>query len=513
MARQNKQNKSTANRILVIELVIMILLLLVVTTIVSNRTRQNALDHMATVTDERSKIVSNYVDRAEAALTAYSRSAQIINLLKNPDNDKALQAAQKYTVTYSKDIPFLEGIYASKWTTQVLVHTNSKIAGMITRKTPESLEQLQNAMLEAGNGVYDTGIISSPASHKQIVSMYKAVYDENMNPIGLVGIGIFTDGLISDLDKLASRDLEQSTYSMIDVATKQYIFHANSYMIQKEAETPEVLALCDRFSNPADTSDTVGNFEFKEDGVNYVSAYSYMPDHNWILMFNDTRSEVYGLTYAMRLFLLLFGLLMIGLMIVFHLLNKRAEQTNQKLSSQLVKTERTKQSLTTAMFQDILTEANNRVSFSMDASKLNAVEDGCYYFVFFNISEFSQINSTYGNDAGDQVLLSTVQALRKVFLNGKIYRTGSDEFLIVIPSNDSTEAYNDIINNVNTAHAILLTPHETPAGQINAEYKIAVAKKSDNINASIISSLKDLTNRNGVAVFGQVQYLDLDQAN
>ena len=88
MARQNKQNNSTANRILVIELVIMILLLLVVTTIVSNRTRQNALDHMATVTDERSKIVSNYVDRAEAALTAYSRSAQIINLLKNPDNDK-----------------------------------------------------------------------------------------------------------------------------------------------------------------------------------------------------------------------------------------------------------------------------------------------------------------------------------------------------------------------------------------------------------------------------------------
>ena len=111
------------------------------------------------------------------------------------------------------------------------------------------------------------------------------------------------------------------------------------------------------------------------------------------------------------------------------------------------------------------------------------------------------------------MLLSTVEALRKVFLTGKIYRTGSDEFLIVLPSEDTTAAYNDVINNVNTAHAILLTPHETPAGQINAEYKIAVAKKSENINASIISSLKDLTNRNGVAVFGQVQYLDLDQAN
>lgn len=513
MATQKNQTKSTANRILIIELVIMILLLLAVTTIVSNRTRQNALEHMATVTDERSRIVSNYVERAEAALTAYSRSAQIINLLKNQDNEKAVQTAQIYTVTYSRDIPFLEGIYASKWSSEVLVHTNNKIAGMITRKTPESLAELQDSLLAAGDGVYDIGIISSPATHKQIVSMYKAVYDENNEPIGLVGIGIYTDGLISDLDKLAARDLEQSTYSMIDVTTKQYIFHANSYMIQKEAGIPEVLDLCDRFSDPANTPDSVGNFEFQESGIKYVSAYSYMPDHNWILMYNDTRSEVYGLTYAMRLFLLLFGLLMIGLMIVFHLLNKRAEQTNQKLNSQLIKTEKTKQSLTTAMFQDILTEANNRVSFSMDAAKLDPVQDGCYYFVFFNIAEFSQINSTYGNDAGDQILLSTVEALRKVFLNGSIYRTGSDEFLVVIPSAESPEAYNDIINNVNTAHAILLTPHETPAGQINAEYKIAVAKKSDIINASIISSLKDLTNRNGVAVFGQVQYLDLDQVN
>lgn len=511
MATHKAKNKSTANRILAIELVVMILLLLAVTTVVSNRTRQSALEHMATITDERSIIVNNYIQRAEAALTAYSRSAQINNMLRNPDNQKIVQTAQKYTVAYSKDIPFLEGIYASKWTSEVLVHTNPNIAGMITRKTPESLQQLQDAMQEAGNGVYDTGIITSPATHKQIVSMYKAIYDDNKQPIGLVGIGIFTDGLISDLDKLASRDLEQSTYSMIDVSTKQYIFHANSYMIQKEAEIPEVISLCDRFSDPTNFPDTVGNLEFKEDGVDYVSAYSYMPDHNWILMFNDTKREVYGLTYAMRLFLLLFGLLMIGLMLIFHLLNKRAEQTNQKLSSQLVKTEKTKQSLTTAMFQDILTEANNRVSFSMDASQLTPVQDGCYYFIFFNISGFSQINSTYGNDAGDQVLLSTVEALRKVFTTGKIYRTGSDEFLIVVPSEDTTAAYNDIINNVNTAHAILLTPHETPAGQINAEYKIAVAKKSENINASIISSLKDLTNRNGVAVFGQVQYVDLDQ--
>ena len=49
-------------------------------------------------------------------------------------------------------------------------------------------------MSNAGNGVYNTGIIISPATRKQIVSMYKAVYDDDNNPIGLVGLGVYTNG-------------------------------------------------------------------------------------------------------------------------------------------------------------------------------------------------------------------------------------------------------------------------------------------------------------------------------
>ncbi len=516
MAKQKGSNqKSTVNRVLIIQLVIMIILLLIVTTLVSFTTRRNALDHMATVTEERAKIVSNYVDNAEKTLIAYSRAAQITNLLKDPENPKAVAAAQHYTEVFSRDVPFLEGIYASEWNTHVLAHTNSKVVGMITRENEGPRTQLQEAMKAAGEGVYDTGIIMSPASGKQIVSMYKAVYNENHEPIGLVGIGIFTDGLISDLNELALRDLKQSTYSMVDVNSQQYIFHANSYMIQQKADNPDIISLCERAvaynQDGSGEPVTSGSFEFKDGGKSYIASYSYMKDHNWILMLNDPKSDVLGVAYAMLAFLLLFGLLMIGMMIVFHLINKRQEQINKKLTSQVVKTEKTRQSLTTAMFKDILTEASNRVAFSMDASKLEHIPDNCYYFVYVNISEFAVINSTYGNDAGDQVLLSTADALRKVFTGGTVYRTGSDEFLVAVPSEDSQDAYNNIINNVNTAHAILLTPHETPAGQVTAEYKIAVAKKTENINASIISALKDLTSHNGDAVFGQVQYIDLDQ--
>ena len=127
------------------------------------------------------------------------------------------------------------------------------------------------------------------------------------------------------------------------------------------------------------------------------------------------------------------------------------------------------------------------------------------------MAAFSQINIAYGNDAGDQVLLTTVEALRKVFQDGTVYRTGSDEFIVVMPSEKSQEGYKNVINAVNTAHAILLTPIETPAGNITAEYKIAVAKKTSGIDTSVISILKDMTNHSGETVFEQVQFIDLDQ--
>ncbi|MBP0971965.1 MAG: diguanylate cyclase [Oscillospiraceae bacterium] len=510
MAKKGTSQKSTVNRVLILQIVVMLILLVITTAFVSYTTRKNALDHMATITEERAQIVSNYVANAEKTLTAYSRAAQITDLMLHPNDPDYFAVAQEYTENFSRDVPFLEGIYASTWDTKVLTHTNSKIVGMVTRQDEGPRTALQQAMIDAGNGVYDTGIILSPASGKQIVSMYKAVWADGQ-PIGLVGIGIFTDGLIADLHNLANRDLSNSYYSMVNVNDDTYIFHRNDYMISQVAEDETVKTLCARARGGEDLQP--GNFEFRgTDGDSYIASYSYMKDHNWILMINDNKGEVYRVAYLMRMFLMLFGLLMLGMIIVFSVINKKQEQINQKLSSQVVKTEKTKQSLTTAMFKDLLTEANNRVSFSMDAAKLEKRPEGCYYFVFFDISGFSLINSTYGNDAGDQVLLSTVTALRKVFVNGTIYRTGSDEFLIVIPSDDTTNAYNEVINSVNTAHAILLTPHDTPAGQVTAEYKIAVAKKSENINASIISSLKDLTNRNGDAVFGQVQYVDLDQA-
>lgn len=144
--------------------------------------------------------------------------------MKNPTGLAQTQRAQKYTEVFSADIANLEGLYISEWNTHVLAHTNAAVVGIITREG-DPLVTLQESML-ATDGVYNTGIIISPASGQQIVSMYKAVLDENGNTIGLVGGGIFTEGLINMLDGLEIKGLEHTGYYMVNVADGKYIFTA-----------------------------------------------------------------------------------------------------------------------------------------------------------------------------------------------------------------------------------------------------------------------------------------------
>ncbi len=516
MAKKKNKQKSAMNRILAIQLVLMLLLLTAISALVAYKTRQNALDQMAQLNHERALIINNYVENAEKTLIAYSHAKQVSALLEDPDNEKLKKEAQDYTEKFSDDIPYLEGIYTSKWDTYVLAHTNPLVPGMVTRTDPDALAELHDGMTKAGRGVYDTGIIISPASGKQIISMYKAVYNDAHHAIGLVGLGIFTDGLVNDLRKLESPGLESSGYSLVDVATDRYVFNSDEYMIGREPKEKQIFDLTaqarEYLITYAGEAPKNGRFEYRdENGVNMVANWYYLEDHNWYLFLTDAKNEIYGLSNNMLLFLIVFGLLLIGLMLVFHLINKRQEATNRKLSSQIVKTEKTKESLNTAMFRDILTDADNRVSFSMVAPNLREVKDSCYYVVFVNVAGFSKINALYGTDAGDQILVSTVESLRKVFPNGTVYRTGSDEFIVVLSSEDSKEGYDTVINSVNTAHAILLTPQDTPAGSVAADYKIAVAKKSEGIDFSVLSALKDITNNIEEAEFGQVQFIDLDQ--
>ncbi|MDO5558309.1 MAG: diguanylate cyclase [Oscillospiraceae bacterium] len=507
--KKTKKNIGAMNIVLIIQLTVMLALSLGITKTVTDRTRKNSIEHMSTIAEERSQIIENYVKSAEKTLAAYSNAGEILEVVTNPTDPVAAKNAQNYTEDFSDDVDDLEGIYVSEWNTHVLAHTNSQAVGMTTR-TGDSMKALQDAMLAAGDGVYDTGIIMSPASGKQIVSMYKAVYDKSGKPVGLVGLGIYTQGLVDSLNNLTMKGFENANYSMVNVADTKYIFNPVQDKVTTEADNQEIIDLCNKFKGSQ--SDTSGYFEYTLNGKKNMSIYSYMSDKGWLLMIDDTKSEILSLTSTLRIYLYIFSICCLALMIFFYFINKKQEETARKLTTAVAKNAKTKESLNTAIFKDILTEVNNRVSFSNDFEngKIKNSPDYPYYFTMVNISNFSDVNINYGNDAGDMVLTSTANRLNELFDGFKIYRTGSDEFVISMQMPNSANSYSKVLTTANNALIQLLQPHETSVGQISVNYKMAVVKKSNNVNSSVITSLKDITNRNGVTNPGQIAFVDLD---
>lgn len=502
---------STVGLILIVQLIIMLILSLGITTTISSTTRKDSIDHMQTITNERAHIIQTYVENAEKTLSYYSNAEEVRNILIDPDNSTYVDKAQKYTENYSKDIGLdnVEGLWIGTWDTHCIAHTNPEVVGIQTRTDEEKQQELQGAMIRAGNGVYNTGIIISPASGKQIVSMYKAVYDENGQPMGFVGLGIFTEQLVTSLNNLEIKGIKDSSYSMINVNDNKFIFNNDPKMIGKITTNKNILAICRELSSEGTNKE--GSFQYKDNGKKYISIYSYIPKYNWILMIDDSKDEVYALSKTMRWYMAIFAVAIMVLTLIFAYLNNKQEKANQKLASTIIKNNKTKESLYTAMFKDVLTDVNNRIAFSMDFEEVNTPPSHPYYFIMYNIANFSDINSRYGNDIGDWLLVRTVDILNQVFKNCKIYRSGSDEFIISMIVDDSDKKQKEILEDATDAYKRLTAPQSTPAGKINFGFKAAAAKKSGKINTSVITVLKDMINKDAQASFGHINYTDMDE--
>ena len=103
-------------------------------------------------------------------LMGYSKAPIVKQAILHPE-DAALQAqAEAYTVDFFSTLEGWEGIYIADWNSKVLAHSSDAAVGMVLREG-DALTGLQNNIL-AADGVFNTGIITSPASGQLIMSMY-----------------------------------------------------------------------------------------------------------------------------------------------------------------------------------------------------------------------------------------------------------------------------------------------------------------------------------------------------
>ena len=522
----------TVRRIITTAIIIIAIIALTIIMVIntSSKTRKNAIDHMKSITNQEASMIQSFVENAENTLSAYASSPEITELLKVvrafPDvsaaedakslreaagkdskTSEALKNAQKYTEAFSKTVKGLEGIYVSEWSTHVLAHTDPNVPGMTTRKTDEARKPLHDSMLSAGDGVYNTGIIISPASKnkQQIVSMYKAVKDENGNPIGLVGLGIFTNKLVDALKNVES----DSTFYMVNSLDNKYIFCNDTDKVAKEAEDKEILKLTEKYKDSVDNED--GDFEANKN----VTFYSYMSDNHWIL-FNETpSSDVFEFSRSINIEMIVFCTVCILLIIIFNIVSIRQEATLQRLEQSKRKQAAITKNLHIAALKDILTDVNNKIKFVDDFGKdddgNNKVADcpnAPYCFAMYTISRFSEVNINYGHDVGDAALASTADILKEKFGAQSVYRTGSDEFVVTIKS-DTSDTHN-VVADVNETLGELMRPRKLGNDIVSLQYAAAVVKKGTAISPAVLITLKDIINKNGVSMDNTATYVDMD---
>ena len=255
--------------------------------------KTSAKEKMKTSLNSQAALVDEYVAHQEDLLKKYSISPEVVDYLKDLNNVSKKEKAQAFTEKYYAGLDNWEGLYVAEWNTHIIAHSNKKVIGMYTRKG-DSLKQLQNAMTKE-NGLYDAGIIISPASGKLILSMYCPVFDADGTTIlGYVGGGPFMEKLEGMLDKTKSKN-ECVQYSMINVASKMYIFDKNKSLITKEVKDKGIADVILHIGqNKEKTSDF---FIYKIKKKAYVLSYNYNEEHDWAVVARANEKELYADVY------------------------------------------------------------------------------------------------------------------------------------------------------------------------------------------------------------------------
>jgi len=250
---------------------------------------KSALQNMHAELNAQTTLIEEYLAHQEDLLKEYSINPLIKDYLKDLSNNTQQKSVQEYTENYYQGLDNWEGLYVAEWNTHVVAHSNPAVVGITTREGA-GLKALQNEM-ESAKGLYNAGIIVSPASQKLTLSMYCPVYD-NGKIIGYVGGGPFADNLDNMLKNLNGRENGTIHYSMINVDSEMYIFHEDAALIATQIQDDLMKKVVQEIR--ANTASDVGEVTCFENGENYFISYQYDPVHGWAVISKASEKNLFA---------------------------------------------------------------------------------------------------------------------------------------------------------------------------------------------------------------------------
>ncbi len=244
-------------------------------------------DSLLTVIQQTGAAFDTATVTNEAILQSYASAPIVKDFLKNPDDPELFEKVQQYTVDYYASLDGWEGLYIADWNSQVMTHSTAPaVIGKILREG-DSLTSLQNSILGA-NGVYNTGIMTSPSSGQLVMSLYYPVMD-NGTPIGYVGAGTFVNNVASKISDVSSLGKKSAYIYYVDnVGTMLY--HPDESKIGNPVENAAVKGLVAQLEAGQHPEPACISYEYK--GATKYAAYYVGLDDAYIAVLTADESDI-----------------------------------------------------------------------------------------------------------------------------------------------------------------------------------------------------------------------------
>ena len=260
---------------MMISIIIMLIMLISTSSAEIKGVTQNS---MLSLVKETGTGFESYIKNEERTLKNFAKSPIVVEFLKN-QTDAALQKeAQDYTMECFNAAGNMEAIYISNWDSTTLTHPVEKAIGVPTREG-DRLKSLQENML-ASDDMYNTGIIASPATGKQVVSMYAPVFDDKNNPIGYVGAAVYVNDMAEMFSDTSSMGYDSMYFYTVNGHDGIMIQHPNEEKVGQPVENEAVKQVLARISNNEEVEPGFISYVF--DGKNKYAAYFVGKNNDYI---------------------------------------------------------------------------------------------------------------------------------------------------------------------------------------------------------------------------------------
>lgn len=214
-------------------------------------------------------------------------AAPIVKELLQQPSDTYLQAkAQEYTMDFYETLCGFEALYIATWDSVVLTHPADSVLNKAIREG-DSLKTLQDAMMSA-DGVYNIGILTSPASGELVMSLYYPVMDGD-KPIGFIGAAVYVHQITDRLSDVSRLGMDSAYVYFVDNKGTM-LSHPDKSKIGNPVENEAIKLVLSKLKAGEHPETDCVDYSYK--GVVKYGSYYVGDDESFIAVLSADESDV-----------------------------------------------------------------------------------------------------------------------------------------------------------------------------------------------------------------------------